>query len=166
MQRSCRLTYIGRDRGVPAELAERFAFGRRFAVESLDPEECGDLSREADGSMPAETPLELWPSHDWYRVVFLDLDVAAQAGLRLLKRLRAAHAGIPLIVIASRSGLQLAQQDLAWLRGTDALLFKPLSAAAMLEEVVGDAVRRLDCWQETLAQLELRAHTPLLEPVL
>lgn len=159
MQRPCRLTYVGQDRAALEELTRRFAFGK-LVVESVDPAAVGVL--DTVGNAIDETaPLELWPAEDgnaedWYRVVVLDFDVSTDAGLNLLTRLRAAHAGIPVIVVANRKGLRLTQQSLSWMHGADALVFKPLATAETLDVVVADAVRRLDRWRETLASLQGR----------
>jgi DNA-binding NtrC family response regulator len=154
MQRPCRLTYVGQDHAALAELTRRFAYGN-LVVESIDPAASGSLDTTGD-TTDELAPLELWPAEDWYRVVVLDFDVSTDAGLNLLSRMRAAHAGIPVIVVAEREGLRLTQQSLSWMHGADALVFKPLATAETLDDVVADAVRRLERWRETLACLHDR----------
>jgi DNA-binding response OmpR family regulator len=151
MQHKCRLTYVGQDRAAIEELASRFDYGD-FVVETIDPIERGidGGGEEVDG------PLNLWPASDWYRVVLLDIDVLASSGMKLFARLRAENAGIPVILVAKRDSTRLTQQSLSGMHGADALVFKPLSTAPTLEDVVSDAFRRLDRWQETLSILEER----------
>jgi DNA-binding response OmpR family regulator len=152
MQRKCRLTYVGQDRAATEELASRFDYGD-FVVEAIDPIERGIFGGSEEA---ADAPLNLWPASDWYRVVLLDIDVYRSAVMKLFARMRAENAGIPIVIVAKRDSTRLTQQSLSWMHGADALVFKPLSTAPTLEDVVSDAFRRLDRWQETLSILEER----------
>lgn len=95
---------------------------------------------------------------DWYRVLLLDLDSPSQDGYDILRTIKAHHANIPVVLLGDPRDLHLTKVGLVRLEGADALLLKPISDAALLTQVVGDAFRRLDRWKcifNQLAQLRI-----------
>lgn len=92
---------------------------------------------------------------DWYRVLLLDVDGSCYGGLETLRGIKAFHANIPVVLMVSPD-FCLTQVALARLDGAEALVLKPLDGSAGLVEILHDAFRRLDRWQEAFERIAAR----------
>lgn len=98
---------------------------------------------------------ELWNA-DFSRIYILDADPVTPEGLAQLRRIRACLGGIPIIVLSPTRSMTTI--GLARVNGADAICWKPVDGAALLESVQR-ATSRLGHWREA-AQAAVRSADP------
>lgn len=94
-------------------------------------------------------------SGDYCWLLILDVDLTAAKDFDLLRRIKAAHPAIPVIVVTERTSL--ANVGLARIDGTEALFFKPLTSFEPVLEIVERALDRLRRWEDVLVEYAQRA---------
>ena len=88
-----------------------------------------------------------------YHIVISDIVMPGMDGLELLREIKDYNGAIRVIMITGH--VTMHNILTAMRRGADNCLFKPLGDLDRLEEVIQEAVAKLEMWQEIL--LELRA---------
>ena len=98
---------------------------------------------------------ELW-STEWNRIFIVDADPATPEGLAQLRRMRACLGGTPIIVLSPTRSMTTI--GLARVNGAEAICWKPVNSAALLE-AIDRAMCRLGQWREA-AQVAVRSSDP------
>jgi len=86
-----------------------------------------------------------------HRVVLLDINMPGVDGLELLRQIKRRDGSIQVIMLTAQVGVDVLLQSLRW--GAEGCFFKPLGDIAPLLECLELTFRKVDRWEEAIAEL-------------
>lgn len=90
-------------------------------------------------------------AEEQHRAVLLDIRMPGIDGLELLRQIKQRDSGIQVIMLTAQLCMETMLQSLRW--GAEACFFKPLPDITPLLECLELTFRKLDRWQDAIAEL-------------